>query len=151
MANEQDPKGVGQTSDSAPPVEPPGGAGDQPGGGEGTEPKTYDEDYVKNLRDEAATARVKAKRGEEAEKRLRDLAIANAVRDILTQPDDLAWNDAYADENGFPDPEKILAAAEELIKAKPYLARPRGDVGQGRHSQEDPDAVSLSALMRGGV
>ena len=115
--------------------------------------KSYDEEYVKNLRDEAAAARVKAKRAEEAESRLRNYAIASAVQGILTQPDDLIWNDAYCDADGWPDPAKILAAAEELVERKPYLGRPAGDVGQGRHSsKQDESATSiLGRLLKAGA
>ncbi len=133
--------------------EPVGATGQQvePSGEEpGRDPRTYDEAYVKQLRDEAAAARVKAKRTDEAETRLRDLAVAQAVQGILTDPTDLGWNEAYADENGWPDADKIRAAAEELVGRKPHLGRPSGDVGQGRHTEE-PDAVSLSALLRAGA
>jgi len=127
-----------------------GGGSGTPQGGDQGEPKTYDEAYVKTLRDEAAASRVKAKRAEDAETRLRDLAIAQAVQGILTDPTDLGWSDEYADENGWPDADKIKAAAEELVNRKPHLARPTGDVGQGRHSEED-DTVSLTTLLRAGA
>lgn len=133
------------------PSTPPGGEGGAPGEASGgDQAKTYDEAYVKDLRDEAAAHRVKAKRAEEAEHRLHELAIAQAVEGILTDPTDLGWTEEYADENGWPDPDKIRAAAEELVNRKPHLGRPSGDVGQGRHSQAD-DAVSLSTLLKAGA
>jgi len=148
VENEQVVVGTGDES-----TEPVGAVGAQvevTGDEEGAEPKTYDEAYVKNLRDEAAAARVKAKRTDEAETRLRELSIAQAVQGILTDPTDLGWSEEYADANGWPDADKIRAAAEELVDRKPHLGRPSGDVGQGRHTEE-PDAVSLSGLLRAGA
>lgn len=133
--------GSGKGADSPPAREPDGA---RPDGQDA--PKVYDEDYVKTLRDEAAANRVKAKRTEEAERRLRDLAVADAVRGILTEPTDLGWAEEYADEHGWPDPAKIRAAAEELVDRKPHLGRPAGEVGQGRHSDQD-DVVSLASLL----
>lgn len=145
----------GQTTGetSAPPVADGGAPGEPSGtaeGGQQEEPKTYDEAYVKNLRDEAAANRVKAKRTDDAESRLRTLATAEATRGILTDPTDLAWSDDYADEDGWPDHDKIRAAAEELVGKKPHLARPSGDIGQGRHGEPD-ESVSLSGLLRAGA
>lgn len=128
-----------------PPVEPVVNAGDVSG-----EPKTYDETYVQNLRDEAASHRVKAKRSADAETRLHELAIAQAVAGILTSSDDLVWSDEYTDEAGWPDEAKIIQAAEDLVARKPYLGRPRGDVGQGQQSDTLP-SVSLSGLLRAGA
>lgn len=135
-----------------PPAAPVGDGGDsgEPSGGDQGEPKTYDEAYVKTLRDEAAANRVKAKRAEDAETRLRELAITQAVQGILTDPTDLGWSDEYADENGWPDADKIRTAAEGLVERKPHLARPSGDVGQGRHSEPD-DAVSLVGMLKAGA
>jgi hypothetical protein len=146
VENEQ--QGASQVEAPAPPVED-GGPSVEDGGTE-EEPKTYDEAYVRQLRDEAAANRVKAKRTEEAETRLRDLAVAQAVQGILTDPTDLGWSDEYADEHGWPDADKIRAAAEELVDRKPHLGRPSGDVGQGRHSEQD-DGVSLTGLLRAGA
>lgn len=145
VENEQ--QGASQVEIPAPPVEDGGPAG-EPSGEEA--PKTYDEAYVKTLRDEAAANRVKAKRTEEAETRLRELAIAQAVSGILTDSTDLGWSDDYADENGWPDADKIRTAAEELVDRKPHLGRPTGDVGQGRHTEQD-DSVSLTGLLRAGA
>lgn len=114
------------------------------------EPKTYDEAYVKQLREEAAANRVKAKRTDDAVDRLRALAIVQASSGVLTDPTDLAWADDFADDDGWPDAEKIKAAAEELVTRKPHLARPSGDVGQGRHSDQD-DTVNLAELLKAGA
>ena len=77
-----------------------------------------------------------------------ELAISQAVSDVLMSADDLSWSDALADEHGYPVPDLILAAAVELVARKPHLARPLGDLGQGRRS--DVLAVSLSGLRRPG-
>lgn len=150
MGTENTEQGVTTGKTSASPEQPVGPSVEDGTEKEGTEPKTYDEEYVKNLRDEAAAHRVKAKRAEEAETRLHELAIADAVRGILTSPDDLGWSDEYADEDGWPDPKKIRAAAEDLVGRKPYLARPTGDVGQGRHDEPD-ESVSLSTMLAAGA
>ena len=160
MTTQPDPKNppvgdgtppVGEaTEENGTPAGPPGvnanGTLDEDQG----ESKLYDEAYVKNLRDEAAGHRVKATRAADAETRLHELAIAHAVSGILTSSDDLAWSDDYANENGWPDHDKILAAAEDLIVRKPYLGRPRGDVGQGQRG-DVVQSVSLSGLLRAGA
>ena len=149
MATENEQQGVTPPEDPPPPVDDGGDSGNDQGDDQG-EPKTYDETYVKTLRDEAAANRVKAKRAEDAETRLHELAIADAVRGILTSPDDMGWDPSFADDEGWPSADKIRAAAEELVNRKPHLGRPSGDVGQGRHSEQD-DTVSLSAMLRAGA
>ena len=151
MTTENPPVGastppVGETTEST--ETPPVGDGGAPGDASGTdEGETFTKEYVVSLREEAAAARIKAKRADDAETRLRDLAIAQAVSAILMSPDDLSWAEEYADESGFPDHDKIVAAAESLIARKPHLARPRGDVGQGQRS-DAVQQVSLGGLLR---
>lgn len=146
VATEDEQQGENTGEQSAPPVGEPG----QPGEHSGEEQDTFPREYVERLRQEAAEHRTKAKRAEDAEDRLRALAIAEAARGVLTDPSDLPWSDDLADSDGWPDSEKIRAAADELVTRKPYLARPAGDVGQGRHSSAD-DAVSLAALLKAGA
>jgi len=117
---------------------------------DGDEAKVYPEAYVKELRDEAAAARVRAKRVDAAEDKLRAAAIATATAGILTDPTDLTWSAELADEDGWPDAEKITTAARELVEAKPHLGRPSGDVGQGQRG-DDHDHVSLTDLLRSGT
>jgi hypothetical protein len=119
---------------------------------EGAEPddQTFTLEYVKKLREENAASRIKAARADTAETRLRALAIEQAVSEVLMSPDDLSWDAAYADADGYPDHDKILAAAEVLVARKPHLARVRGDVGQGQRGDVVP-AVSLSGLLRAGA
>lgn len=116
-----------------------------------TEPKTYDEAYVAKLREEAATHRVRAKRAEDAETRLRTLAVEQAARGVMADPADLTWDaETMTDEDGWPDVEKITAAATDLVERRPHLGRPAGEVGQGRHSDIE-DLPSLSAMLRAGA
>lgn len=122
-------------------------------GAEGSqgEPESFPRAVVEQLREEAAAARVKAKKADEYAERMRSLAIVAATRGVLADPTDLPYADDFDDETGLPDLSKITAAAEALVAAKPHLGRVRGDAGQGRHSEPHPAAVSLSALMRGGA
>lgn len=111
-------------------------------------PEAFSKEYVQELREEAKKAREKAKRVDFFETEVRRLAVREATRGILTDPEALAWDDSFTDEEtGLPDAEKIKSAAEALVQAKPYLARPRGDVGQGKHSGEQ--GISLVSLLRG--
>lgn len=137
-----------ETGESSPsPAGEGGAAGDAPSDGN---PKTYDEAYVRTLRDEAAAGRVKAKRADAAEARLRALAITAATSGVLADPTDLAWSDEFADDEGWPDPTKIMEAATALIGTKPHLGRPTGDVGQGKRG-DDVDAFSLTDIIRSSV
>ena len=133
--------------DSAQPVD----EGGDDGATSGEDQETFTREYVHELRDEAAAARVKAKRADAAEDRLRAAIITAATTGILTDPTDLPWtSDLAEDHDGWPDAEKIKAAARELVEAKPHLGRPTGDVGQGQRG-DDHDAVSLSDLLRAGT
>lgn len=111
------------------------------------ETKFYDEEYVKELRDEAAANRVKARRGDTAEDRLRAAVIASTVAGVLADPTDLPWSAGLADDEGWPDADKITVAAHNLVTAKPHLGRPSGDLGQGQR-WDDADAFSLTEFIR---
>ncbi|SER12181.1 hypothetical protein [Microlunatus flavus] len=111
-------------------------------------PETFPRSYVEKLRTEAKEQRVKASRADYLATEVRRLAIREATRGLLADPSVLSWSDEFEGEDGLPDHDALRAAAEALADAKPWLARPRGDVGQGRHSTGD-DAPSLSALLRG--
>jgi hypothetical protein len=149
LASDDVERGVNAPTTPAPAVEGPDDSGATSPEHEG-EPKTYDEAYVSKLREEAAANRVRAKRAEEAETRLRTLAVEAAVRGVLQDPTDLAWSEEYADDDGWPDDVRIREAAEELAQRKPHLGRPGGDVGQGRHS-DDQERVSLVGLLKAGA
>lgn len=117
---------------------------------EETEPDTFPREYVEQLRKEAAehrTGRTAAEeRSDAAMSRLRAAAIHSATREVLADPSDLRWDDSMADEGGWPDAEKITAAATALVEAKPHLGRVRGDVGQGYRGGEQ--SVSLVEALR---
>lgn len=103
------------------------------------EPATFDAEYVKKLRSEAAARRREAKEGQEriaamqAELvELRESAFRRALVDAnagqvrrLADPEDLlVFGDraALVDDDGKPDPAKLAASIETLIAAKPHLA-----------------------------
>lgn len=118
------------------------------------EQDTFPRAYVESLRAEAAehrTGRTAAEeRSEAALSRLRLAAIHSATRDVLADPTDLQWSDDMTDEEGWPDAEKISAAASALVEAKPHLGRVRGDVGQGYRSTEST-SVDLAGMLRAGA
>ena len=118
---------------------------------EGSDPETFPRAYVQQLRDEAAKYRQRAGRADEAARRLLEATVRSAVRDHLADPSDLLTfvdETELVDGDGWPDPDKITAAAESLAASKPHLAprRPRGDIGQG--AAPSGDTVNLAAIMR---
>lgn len=125
----------------------------EPGSGsEGSQdPETFDRAYVQRLRDENAKARIAAKRADGLASRLLDTTVRSAAADLLADPGDLllhADSAELVDDDGYPDPDKIIAAARTLVQAKPYLAprRVAGDVGQGaRPAASD---VDLAGILR---
>lgn len=126
------------------------------GGAQGTpsegDPDTFPREYVERLREEAAGHRVKAQRADEAMSRLTGATVEKVTSGILADPTDLPVTLDLLDENGWPDPEKIEAAARDLVARKPHLGdrRPVGDVGQGPRGDE-VETVSLAALLRAGA
>ena len=116
----------------------------------GDEETTFPRRYVEELREESARYRARAQTAEEASARLMALTIASATREILADPTDLPISDELTDEEGWPDPEKIRAAAEDLAARKPHLRvrRPSGDIGQGAR-EEPPAPFSLMDALRG--
>ena len=116
-----------------------------------TDPETFPRAYVEQLRDEAAKYRQRAGRADEATQRLLDATVRSAASSHLADPTDLltfADPDELVDGDGWPDVERITAAAEALAATKPHLAprRPRGDIGQGATPSSQP--VNLAAMMR---
>lgn len=134
----------------------PGAEPVEPGGAQGTpseqEPDTFPREYVEKLREEAAGHRVKAQRADEAVSRLTAATIEKVTAGVLADPSDLPVTDDLTDDDGWPDPEKIEAAARDLVARKPHLAdrRPAGDVGQGPRGDE-VETVGLAALLRAGA
>jgi hypothetical protein len=129
------------------------------------EPATFDTEYVKKLRSEAAARRREAKEGQEritsmeAELvELRESAFRRALADAnaaqvrrLADPEDLlTFSDraALVDDEGKPDPARIAAAIESLITKKPYLAIARGAPTRGVMPGGPPVApLGLGALV----
>lgn len=116
------------------------------------EPKTFGEDYVKELRQEAADSRVKAKGAEEQMTVLRDAyraaVLKDVCRDLLVEP--LDWSDDFAGEDGMPDPVKIKEAAEALALEKPHLSRISAPIPLGPQG-EDTAPVDLAGMLRAGA
>lgn len=108
--------------------------------------KVFDLAYVTKLRQEAADARVKAKRS--------DALASQLVRAIveldgrLIDADDLPFSGDLLDEDGSPDRAKIASAIEALIERKPHLAvrRPTMQVAQG--ARPEPEPVNLLQLLK---
>jgi hypothetical protein len=114
--------------------------------------ETFSKDYVEKLRKEAAEHRTRAQRADALHARVLDMAIREATRDLLADPEDIYLSNAepveWEDEDGIPDPDKIRAVAEALVKDKPYLTKPKrpaGDVGQGARPDEPADPSSKFA------
>lgn len=110
-------------------------------------PDSFSRAYVEQLRAEAKEARQKAQRMDYLATEVRRLAIKEATRGILADPEALVWSDKYETEDGLPNHDRLRVAAEALATVRPWLSRPRGDVGQGQHGDVD-QALSLSELLR---
>lgn len=105
------------------------------------DPDNFPREYVEKLRQEAAEARVKAKR---ADQLARDLFAARvAATGRLADPNDLTFDEALLD-----DPDALDTALDQLLAEHPhYAARtPRGDIGQGATGTTAD--LDLAALLR---
>ena len=108
-------------------------------------PETFPREYVEKLRQEAADARVKAKKADELAQALFVARVAATGR--LAEPTDLPFNADLLD-----DAQQLTAAIDALLDAKPHLANrtPRGNIGQGP-TGADTGTVDLAALLRAGA
>lgn len=108
------------------------------------EPDTFSRAYVEELRQEAAKHRTNSKKSDELSKRLVTSYVDATGR--LHDSRDLTFSDDLMGDDGFPDPAKVNAAVEALIKDRPHLARirPVGDVGQGVTGEQP--AAGLAAF-----
>lgn len=109
--------------------------------------QTFSADYVKALREEAASHRVKAKRIDDANQRL--LRSLVEVDGRLINPDDLPLSADLLDDDGLTDKVKVQAAIQALLDARPYLARrtPTTPLPQGVR-QDVEQAPSLFGLVK---
>jgi hypothetical protein len=114
------------------------------------DPETFPAEHVRELREENAKHRTKAKRADALAARLVTSLAAGTGR--LADPSDLPYSDDLLDDDGMPDEAKVLAAVDELLIRKPHLAatRPVGDVGQGPRG-DAVEMVSLAELLRAGA
>lgn len=122
---------------------------------------SYDEHYVRSLRQEAKKNRERYEAAEARVDKLTKAALEGMVTRLgtaLSDPLDLlAFVDpgSLLDDEGDPDEEFISAAIEDLIEAKPHLAKKRQaalvDVGQGRCVEEPPNGDAFANWMRGTV
>jgi hypothetical protein len=120
---------------------------DTPEVSQDAEPQTFSADYVKQLRDEAAAHRVKAKRLDEANRRT--VAGIAELDGRLINPAEITLTADMLDENGIVDKSRVQAAIHALLQDKPYLAKrtPTTTLPQGvRQDVEQP--VSLFQLVR---
>ena len=125
---------TGQTGQTGqPPEEPQEDAQDA---------QTFPRAYVEKLRQEAADARVRAKRADDLARELFTARVAATGR--LADPNDLPFDDAL-----LADMPALEAAIDELVAQHPHYAarRPRGDVGQGA-TGSDAGTVNLAGLLR---
>lgn len=119
-------------------------------GGQDQDAATFPASYVKELRDEAAKARLKGKRADSlASKLITSMASATGR---LADPTDLPFSEALLDDEGMPDEAKVIAAIDDLLKRKPHLAsrKPSGDVGQGVTNGTSKE-FSLADMLRAGA
>lgn len=104
--------------------------------------ETFPRAYVEKLRQEAAEARVRAKKADDLARELFTARVAATGR--LADPNDLPFDDAL-----LADLPALEAAIDELVAQHPHYAarRPRGDVGQGA-TGSDAGTVNLAGLLR---
>lgn len=125
--------------------EEPQDATQEPEDGPESDDATFPASYVKELRQEAADARVRA-RDLETERdaiaqRLHTALVTATGR--LADPTDLPFDPTHLD-----DADALAAAVDELLQRKPHLAnrRPRGDIGQG--ATPVAGDVDLAGILR---
>jgi hypothetical protein len=128
------------------------------------EPATFDADYVKKLRSEAAQRRREAKEAterltaQEAElAELREARLQRAVADVnagrmspLADVSDI-WIFAdpatFLDDAGKPDPQRIEAAIADVVQRKPHLVAPVPTITRGVQVGPPPPPPSIGALI----
>lgn len=99
---------------------------DNSGSGSSDESETFPREVVEKLRQENGKYRQRARQADALATRLHTELVRATGR--LADPTDLPYS-----EDHLADAEKMVAAIDELLEAKPHLAtrRPSGDIGQG--------------------
>lgn len=112
------------------------------------EPDTFPRAYVEQLRSEAKEGRIKAAKMDEANARL-IAAYAQATGRLL-DTDALPLSPDLLDDNGLADPAKVSAAVDELLAAKPFLAKrtPTTPIALGVR-QDTPAELGWLDVLRG--
>jgi hypothetical protein len=110
--------------------------------------ETFPADAVRELRDELAKRRIRAKE-QAAAANARLLTAYTRADGRLVEPDLLEMTEDLFDEDGFIDPERVTAAIDGLLQAKPYLSarKPTQPITQGVQPQV-PDTPGLFTLIR---
>ena len=103
---------------------------------------TFPREVVEELRRENGKYRQRAGQADELAKRLHLELVKATGR--LADPTDLEFDESHLD-----DPDKLVAAIDELLGRKPHLAtrKPAGDIGQG-HRGGAPQPVSLLQILK---
>lgn len=107
-----------------------------------TESDNFPRQVVEELRKENGKYRKRAGQADELAQRLHTELVRATGR--LADPSDLPFN-----EENIDDPDKLSAAIDVLLEAKPHLAtrKPAGDIGQGNRGGA-PQPVSLLQMLR---
>ena len=107
-----------------------------------SEPDTFDRAYVEKLRQENGKYRQRAQRADDLAHRLHRALVEQTGK--LADASDLPFDETHLD-----DADKMVAAIDELVGAKPHLAARRiaGDIGQG--ASKPSDGVNLLNILRG--
>jgi hypothetical protein len=145
-----DQPATGEPAGDAPP--------EQPG-----EDGRYPAEVVERLRREAAERRTRARdayqalaaanaRAEAASARLLALSVERYAGALADPADLLTYVKAedLLGDDGLPGPDRITAAANELLSRKPHLGnrRPAGDIDQGPRGTTPPEPFDFSAVLR---
>lgn len=107
------------------------------------EPDTFDRAYVEKLRQENGKYRQRAQRADELALRLHRALVESHGK--LADPTDLPFDEEHLTDDGS----RLREAIDELLAAKPHLAKRTisGEIGQGATTAST--SFDLTALLRG--
>lgn len=105
------------------------------------DPDVFPREYVENLRQENGRYRQRAGQADTYAERLHTALVAATGK--LADPTDLPF-----DEDLLAEPDKMVAAIDDLLSRKPHLAsrKPSGDIGQGGRGSGDAPLGLLDLL-----